>query len=115
MSSALVTDAPTLALARVLEQMKSVRLDHRMSILRLCIDVFQHIWWTFFKKSFEQDQELFADDGEKFTRISDRFRQIIQEQGNLEAFEIPELSNKVPCQHYRKCMSSGCVYCSCGR
>ena len=37
MSSALVTDAPTLALAQVLERMKSVRTRHRMSILRLFV------------------------------------------------------------------------------
>ena len=36
-SSALVTDAPTFGLARVSERMKSVRLHHRMSILRLCM------------------------------------------------------------------------------
>ena len=37
MSSALVTDAPTLALAQVVEEMQSVGLYHRMSILRLVI------------------------------------------------------------------------------
>ena len=36
-SLALVTDAPTLAFAQVLEDMQSVRLHHRMSILRLVI------------------------------------------------------------------------------
>ena len=41
MSSALVTDAPTLALAQVLERLKSVRHHHRMSILRLCIALVQ--------------------------------------------------------------------------
>ena len=37
MSSALVTGAPTLALAQVLEEMQSVRLHHRMSILSLVV------------------------------------------------------------------------------
>ena len=41
MSSALVTDAPTLALAQVPEWLKSVKLHHRMSIIRLCIALVQ--------------------------------------------------------------------------
>ena len=41
MSSALVTDTPTFGLVQDLEQMRSVRLYHRMSILRLCIALVQ--------------------------------------------------------------------------
>ena len=41
MSSALVTDAPTFGFVQDLEQMKSVGLHHRMSILRLCIALVQ--------------------------------------------------------------------------
>ena len=42
-------------------------------------------------------EDLFPDEGKKFTRISDRFKQIMKEQGNVEAFEILEHSKKVQC------------------
>ena len=32
-------------------------------------------------------EELFPDEGAKFTRISDRLKRIITEQGNVEAFD----------------------------
>ena len=60
-------------------------------------------------------QEFFPVEGKNFTRITDRPRQIMKEQGNVEAFEILELSNEVQCQHCHKYMSSGHVHRSCGR
>ena len=44
-------------------------------------------------------EELLADEGAKFTPIGDRSKQIMKEQGIIEAFEILELSNEVQCQH----------------
>ena len=59
-------------------------------------------------------QEFFPVEGMNFTRITDRPRQIMKEQGNVEAFEILELSNEVQCQHCHTYMSSGHVHRSCG-
>ena len=44
-------------------------------------------------------EELLADEGAKFTPIGDRSKQIMKEQGIIEASEILELSNEVQCQH----------------
>ena len=57
-------------------------------------------------------EEFFPDEREIPTHQS---KQIIKEQGNVEAFEILELSNKVQCQHCHKYVSSGHICCSCGR
>ena len=50
-------------------------------------------------KKKELMKEFFPDEGAKFTRTTDRSKQIVKDQGNIEAFEILELSNKVQCQH----------------
>ena len=59
--------------------------------------------------------ELFPEEGNKCTLISDRFRQIIKEHGNVEPFELLELANKVHCKHCHKYMTSGQVSSHCGR
>ena len=42
-------------------------------------------------------EEFVTDEGEKVTRSSGRSKQIIKEQGDVEAFEILELSNIAQC------------------
>ena len=60
-------------------------------------------------------QELFSEEGKKLTLVSDRSRQIIKDQGNVEALGLLELSNKVQCRDCHRYMTSGHVYCNCGR
>ena len=43
-------------------------------------------------------ESLFPDEGKKCTRIGDRSKQITKEQGNVDAFEILQLSSKVQCE-----------------
>ena len=52
---------------------------------------------------------VFPEERKKFTPISDRSRQNIKEQSNVEAFELRELSNKMWCEHSQKDMISGHV------
>ena len=59
--------------------------------------------------------ELLPDGGAKLTPIRNRSKQIMKEKGNLEAFEILELSNEAECEHCPKYVPSGHVYCDCGR
>ena len=42
-------------------------------------------------------------------------RQIIKDQGNVEAFELFELSNEVQCKHGHGYTTSSHVHCCCGR
>ena len=42
------------------------------------------------------------------------FLKIIKEQGNVEAFELLELTNKVHCTHCDRYVTSGHVYSCCG-
>ena len=58
--------------------------------------------------------ELFSG-GVRFTPISECSKEIIMEQGNVEAFETLELSNKVQCEHCLMYVPSGHVFCGCGR
>ena len=58
---------------------------------------------------------LLPDGGAKLTPIRNRSKQIMKEKGNLEAFEILELSNEAECEHCPTYVSSGHVYCDCGR
>ena len=81
----------------------------------------QVICYYFGESSYEvikkerADGQICPDDGKTFTRIGDRSKQIIKEQGSIEEFEILELLNKVQCEHCHKHMSSGHVCCHCGR
>ena len=54
-------------------------------------------------------EKVFPEEGKKFKPISDCSRLIVQGQGNVEAFELRELSNKVQCEHSHKDMISGHV------
>ena len=40
-------------------------------------------------------QKLFPEEGRIFTLISDQIKKVIQEQGNVEAFELLELTDKI--------------------
>ena len=60
-------------------------------------------------------EDLFLQDGVKFTPISERSKEIMKQQGNVDMFDICEHSNKVQCEHCRKYVPSGHVYCGCGR
>ena len=88
-SSALVTDAPTLALAQVLEEMQSVSLHYRLSILRLVIALGQQKPFTSTKNNLEStvvptefltanlvsqtdaeaQRKLFCEDDQKFAEL----------------------------------------------
>ena len=59
-------------------------------------------------------EQLFPEEGGKFTPVSDCSRQIVKEPGNVEAFELLDFSKKVRCEHCHKYMTSGHVYCQCG-
>ena len=63
----------------------------------------------------ELKTELFPNEGAKFTPISDRSKQSMNEQSNVEAFEMLELSNKDQCEHSLKYVPSGHEYFGCGR
>ena len=60
-------------------------------------------------KKKEQMEDVFPEEGKKFTPINDRSRQIIKEQGNVKVFELRELLNEVQCEHCHKYMTSGQV------
>ena len=61
------------------------------------------------------DIRFFPEEGKTFAPISDRSRQIIKDQGDVEAFELLELSDKVQCTHCQRCVTSSHVCCSCER
>ena len=63
------------------------------------------------KESLQKNPE----DGENYTPMTDLAKKIIEEQGNVEAFELWNSRTK-SCAHLATgLMSSGHVHCHCGR
>ena len=52
-------------------------------------------------------EDLLPKEGIQFTPISEGSNAIRKEQGNVEAFELLELSRMVQCEHCLKCMPTG--------
>ena len=60
----------------------------------------------------EELSEALFPEVKKFTRTSDRCKQIIKDQGDTVAFELLEHLNKVQCEHCHRHMTSGHVNCN---
>ena len=58
--------------------------------------------------------ELSINNDDSYKPMSDHVKQIIKDQGDVEAYDLCQFSHKVQCQHCSKYMSSDNVYCEFG-
>ena len=47
--------------------------------------------------------------------VRDDTKQIITDQGNVEALELVDLTDKIQIEHYHQYVIAAHVYCTCGR
>ena len=59
--------------------------------------------------------ELLISNNHEYKPMSECAKDFMKSQGNIEDFELCELSRKVQCEHCLKQVAEGHVYCECGK
>ena len=47
--------------------------------------------------------------------MGDQAKKVINEHGKVETLQLLELKDNVQCTHCHRCLTSGHVFCQCGR
>ena len=60
-------------------------------------------------------KDLLRESDDMYQPMSDPAKQIIKDQGNVEAFEFHERTDTIQCEHCHKRVTAGHDHCYCGR
>ena len=60
-------------------------------------------------------EQFHDDDGKSCTSMREQSKKIIQDQGDVHAFELVELTDTIQCEHCHKNVTSGHIYYQLGR